>query len=202
MAVIALLVASCLAALTWLAPAADQSAGAGPGVGGRVAARDGDGARRLPSKAAWLSDVRRSMHGSLAHLRARDARARPGARLAVNLDIDNTALATKYAPGRPVLPVRRFAREADRLGMKVFFNTGRTHRKPALKLLRRAGFPVDRLCTRHRGERVTHSKQRCRHAFVVAGYTIVANVGNTRPDFLGHDYERAFRLPSYHGRLG
>lgn len=47
-----------------------------------------------------------------------------------------------------------------------------------------------------------HSKVRCRRTFAAAGCTIVANVGNTPPDFAGKHYGRAFRLPNYDGQLG
>ncbi len=47
-----------------------------------------------------------------------------------------------------------------------------------------------------------HGKERCRSTYVAQGYTIIANVGNHSTDFTGGDYERAYRLPNYHNRLG
>ena len=49
---------------------------------------------------------------------------------------------------------------------------------------------------------MTTSKQRCRQEFVAKGYTIIANVGNRSTDFVGKNYERAFKLPNYGNRLG
>ena len=51
------------------------------------------------------------------------------------------------------------------------------------------------------GEALEDSKQRCRRHFVAEGYTIIANVGNRSTDFVGGDYRRAFRLPSYRDQL-
>ncbi|HET6152719.1 MAG TPA: HAD family acid phosphatase [Marmoricola sp.] len=158
----------------------------------------------LPAKKVWLSDVSTAMHGSQAYLRARIADAQPGQRLAINLDIDNTSLATKYAPGKPILVVRSFTRYAHEHGVAVFFNTGRgpAAAAQARRLLRQAGYTVDRLCGRRNGEALVHSKKRCRSSFAAAGYTIVANVGNRSTDFAGSGYGRAFKLPNYGNRLG
>jgi hypothetical protein len=160
-------------------------------------------ARLLPSESEWRSDVRDAMRGSRAYLARRADR--DGGRLAVNLDIDNTALATRYAKGRATPPVLRFALRAHRLDMAVLFNTARRqgdgNLRKAKTMLRRAGYPVDRICGRHRGTSIVDGKQRCRRLFRQRGYTLVANVGNRRTDFAGGGYERAFRLPSYGGRL-
>lgn len=155
----------------------------------------------LPSKARWHADVRQAMQGSIPYLEARAAR--DGGRLAIVLDIDNTSLATEYDWPRPVRPTLRFARHADRLGMGVFFVTGR-HRGTLAnprRELRRAGYEVTGMCGRGRGESLVHSKRRCRRQIAAKGWTIVANVGNHRSDLVGGDYERGFRLPSYGGRL-
>lgn len=158
---------------------------------------------KLPSEATWLSDVHDGMVGSRAFLSGRISGASSGEKLAVNLDIDNTSLASHYAPRQPVLVVRRFAHYAHKHDIAVFFNTGRDDGQAAKMrtLLRNAGFPVDRLCTRHVGEDVAASKQRCRQSFVDDGFTIVANVGNRSTDFVGSNYERAFKLPSYGNKL-
>ena len=34
------------------------------------------------------------------------------------------------------------------------------------------------------------------------GFTIIANIGNRSTDFVGGNYERAYRLPNYGNRLG
>jgi hypothetical protein len=163
----------------------------------------GASARPLPEESEWRSDVRDAMQGSRAYLVRRADRG--GGRLAVNLDIDNTALATHYDRGEATRAVLRFAERAHRLDMAVLFNTARRQGDGSLpkakRRLREAGYPVTRICGRHRGESVVDGKQRCRRQFRDRGYTLVANVGNRRTDFVGRGYERAYRLPSYGRRL-
>lgn len=157
-----------------------------------------------PDQATWEADVATVMADANAWLEERVTSAEPGARLAINLDIDNTSLASFYERGRPVRKVRSFARLADQLGIAVLFNTGRL--KADLNGVRgtltRAGYDVTALCTRRPGEKLVLGKKRCRQQFTDAGYTIVANVGNSPTDFRGGGYERAYRLPSYDGELG
>jgi fructose-specific component phosphotransferase system IIB-like protein len=159
---------------------------------------------RLPSKKVWENDVAHAMAGSHRYL---DRAISGGAdKYAINLDIDNTSVASHYSPGHAVRAVRSFARYARRHGVAVLFNTGRYGRRIAAgrRLLRGAGFHITELCGRARAsEPLARGKQRCRAHFVDEGYTIVANVGNNRTDFSGtKDYGRAFRLPNYGRRLG
>jgi hypothetical protein len=158
----------------------------------------------LPSERQWHRDVRHAMAGSHKYLKKAVATAGP--HYAINLDIDNTSLATHYHPGAPVRPVLSFVKYAESLGVAVLFNTARygIHVQEGEQLLRRAGFPVAEICGRaSRAEAIAHSKPRCREHFVSEDYTIVANVGNNRTDFSGaKDYGHAFRLPNYGGRLG
>ncbi len=162
----------------------------------------------MPSQRQWQADTWEAMRGSLAYLRQRARRARqngvPVRRLALNLDIDNTSLASYYDRGAAVAPVLRFAREADDLGLQVFFNSHRPRSswRTSWRALRRVGYPVDRLCLARRGERVVHSKRRCRASFTRDGYRLVANVGNRSTDFVGGRCDRAYKLPDYGGRLG
>ena len=155
-----------------------------------------------PSKEQWLADTRQAMDGSRSYVGRRVERG--GHRLAINLDIDNTALATYYAEGTAVPVVLRFAKYARGQGVTLLFNTGRErgHLAGVARSLRRVGYDVREICGRKPGERLTHSKQRCRRHFVAEGYTLIANVGNRPTDFAGGGYERAFRLPSYGGALG
>ncbi len=158
----------------------------------------------VPSQEQWASDVNRALAGSRVYVGRRVASGGTG--LAVNLDIDNTSLASHYAYGQAVPLVLRLARYAESRGVTLLFNTGRVRGHGALQAvardLTRAGYQVGEVCGRTRTrESLTHSKQRCRRHFVAEGYTIIANVGNRRTDFYGGNYERAFRLPSYGNQL-
>jgi hypothetical protein len=158
----------------------------------------------VPSKSQWVADTYTAMQGSRAYVDRRVDRG--GSRLAVNLDIDNTALASHYDYGHAVAVTLRFARHARAQGVKVLFNTGRIRGggrlAAATRLLQHAGFRVTEICGRSSThETLTHSKQRCRRHFVHEGWTIIANVGNRGSDFAGGNYEKAYRLPSYGGQL-
>jgi hypothetical protein len=174
------------------------------GLAGPASARALPAAPAAPTEGTWLADVGAVMQGARPFLRERAAQAGPDARLAINLDIDNTSLATYYDRGRAVRKVRNAARLATTLGYTVLFNTGRLRSRlgSVRAELTRAGYAVGAVCTRKRGELLPVGKQRCRAAFVAQGYTIVANIGNNDSDFEGADYERAFRLPNYDGALG
>jgi len=158
----------------------------------------------VPSESRWRYDIRQAMSGSRIYVAAR-VDGTP--RLAVNLDIDNTSLATYYDKGEAVWVVHRFAAFAAERGVVTLFNTGRLSGAGRLARvadqLRAAGYTVTAICGRAtRDEGLAHSKQRCRAWFVRRGYTLIANVGNRSTDFTGGNYERAFRLPSYGNQLG
>ena len=170
-------------------------------VGGAVPAE----AAKLPSKRHWVKDTRKAMYGSRAWIDSRTAAPKStDGKLAVNLDIDNTSLATKYAAGKAIAVTLRFVKYAEANDVAILFNTGRlgTELSGITAQLRAAGYPVDAICGRLKGEGLAHSKQRCRAEYVAQGYTIIANVGNRSTDFVGGNYERSFRLPSYGNRLG
>ena len=154
----------------------------------------------VPSKKKWLKDTRSAMVGSRAYVNKRVKQG--GTRLAVNLDIDNTMIASAYGGG-PVGPTLAFAARARAEGMAVFVNTARLNKRRAetREQLAAAGYVVDRLCMRRAKEAVKAGKVRCRTSFAALGYTLVANVGNNRTDFQGGGYEVAYRLPNYGGRL-
>ncbi|MFT4265463.1 MAG: HAD family acid phosphatase [Nocardioides sp.] len=162
----------------------------------RAARTDG-----LPSKKVWLHDVAVAMKPAIPSLQRRVARG--GDRLAVVLDIDNTALATHYAWPRPVRKTLAFARRAAELDVSVFFVTGRyaADAKRQRPTLRRAGYTVDGICGRRSGEGLVASKTRCRRSLVARGYTIIASVGNLPSDVRGGYVERSFDLPDYGRRL-
>lgn len=157
----------------------------------------------LPSEATWKADVRKAMAGSQKALVRRAEAKRPGEKLAINLDIDNTMLASGYDAGEPVGPTLAFAKRARSLGVTVFVNTARkqSRRAGTLRQLAAAGYRIDGLCMAAAGETVKVSKKQCRASFRARGFTLVANVGNSRTDFLGGGYEKAYRLPNYGGQL-
>lgn len=159
--------------------------------------------RAAPTRAEWISDVREVMRGSGDYLRERTASG--DERLAVNFDIDNSTIASYY-DGREagaILRVRTFARLASRLGVKIFFNTARlpAMRQRSIDQLTDAGYVVDKLCMRRKGETLAAGKQRCRDRFAARGFTLIANVGNNPTDFVGGGYEMAYELPNYDGSL-
>ncbi|MET0838064.1 MAG: HAD family acid phosphatase [Marmoricola sp.] len=159
-------------------------------------------AARMPSKRQWVADTYKAMNGSRAWVRDRVAKG--GTKLALNLDIDNTSLATYYDRGKPVAVTLRLVKYAKSKGVYILFNTGRNvkQRAATINQLKRAGYPVDGLCAHYKGEPLRKSKQRCRQSFVNNGFTIIANIGNRRTDFIGKNYEKAYRLPNYGNRLG
>jgi hypothetical protein len=172
---------------------------------GQVAVGEGETAHRgLPSQKQWREDVAREMRGSKAYVDRRVSRG-AGKKLAINLDIDNSALATHYRPGHPTPKVFSFARHARRQGVALLFNTARRGAKldKARDLLKDAGYKVTRLCGRTKAKQtIVQGKRRCRARFVDQGFTLIANVGNNRTDFKGpKNYGRAYRLPNYGGRL-
>lgn len=158
-------------------------------------------AARLPSKRHWERDVAAALAGSRAYVRDRVAQG--GRKLALNLDIDNTSLESHYAPGKPVPATLRLVKYAKSKGVAILFNTGRNVRLRAktIRQLKRAGYPVDGLCAHYSGEALATSKQRCRQSFVDNGFTLIANIGNRGTDFVGGNYERAYKLPNYGNRL-
>jgi hypothetical protein len=127
-------------------------------------------ASSMPSEKHWRKDVARAMKGSSAYVEARVAR--PHGKLAINLDIDNSALATYYRHGTATPAVLAFALRAHRQGVALLFNTARHGRQigSARAQLRRAGYPVTAMCGRTSAEEsLPHGKQRCRARFIRHG---------------------------------
>jgi predicted secreted acid phosphatase len=155
----------------------------------------------LPSKKQWLSDTHTAMSGSRTWLKGalKDAGKHP----AVNLDIDNTSLASHYAPGHAVPVVLRFVKYAHYKGVTILFSTGRRDNalRGVIKTLRKAGFTVNGVCGRKEGESLSAGKQRCRAYWTSRGHEILANVGNRATDFTGGNYKRGFKLPDYDKQL-
>jgi hypothetical protein len=159
-------------------------------------------ASTLPAtESAWLADVDKALVGVKPYIRDRIAH-RTG-KPAINLDIDNSSLATYYNKGHAIPGVLSIAKYAHDHNVDLEYNTGRLQSSiPGVrKMLLQAGFPVDEVCGRQPGEALVHSKQRCRAKFIRAGQTIIANIGNNDTDFVGGNDGRAVRLPNYGGKL-
>lgn len=160
-----------------------------------------------PSQAQWEADVATVMQDSRAYLKEAVAAAEPGEQLALNLDIDNTMMASYYDRGTRVRPVYRLVGLARRLGVAVFVNSARptSSLRVTSNSLRHAGYrgdhAFDGICLRRHGQGVLPSKKRCRASFRARGYRLVINVGNSDTDFRGGGYDRAYRLPNYDGTL-
>jgi hypothetical protein len=161
-------------------------------------------AAALPGYSTWVRDTEVALAGSRAFVARRVAARAPGERLALNLDIDNTSLASRYRPGTAAYFTLRLARHAQANGVAVLFNTARdeTTLDRAVSQLRTAGFRVDGICGRRADEGVVAGKQRCRAEYAAQGYTVIANIGNRSTDFEGTGYERRYKLPDYGNRLG
>ena len=153
----------------------------------------------VPGYDQWQKDVTNVTGSAMSWLQGRVGQG--GEKLAIVLDIDNTAIETHFHPGQPNRPVLRVAQWAKSHNMSVLFVTLRDdkNRDATTQQLNSAGYAVDGLCMRTTGEL---TKPRCRQGFVAAGYTLTANIGNRSTDFSGgNEYERAFQLPDYNGGL-
>lgn len=156
----------------------------------------------------WLRDVRPVIDQAHTYVQDRTAARNPGEKLAIVLDIDNTALETYFDWWFPpaVAPTRDLARYADSRDVDVFFVTARpdfiypaTHYN-----LDREGYPVAGLYGRSIPDlfdEVSAYKTAQRAAIEKRGYTIVANIGNNTTDLVGGHAERTFKLPDYDGLL-
>ena len=165
-------IASCCAAVVSTAALLGCSQQASPSPGPESSAGSADLPAGVPSRSAWLADVHRAMSGWRPYLeqRARQAGGDPArSRLAVNLDIDNSSIATVYDFPAAVPDVLSFARYAHRRGFAVLFNTARSEgsvpARKATEELTAAGYPVDGICFRRDGEGTVEGKQRCRRHF-------------------------------------
>ncbi len=157
-----------------------------------------------------------------AWIETRAGRHAPGEKLALVLDIDETALsnfpymkthdfgwddgswnawiAAGEAPA--IAPVREVFATAQRLGVAVFFITGREEprdRPGTEKNLRAEGMgDYARLIMAPAGGPKLTSAQRktaARAALEREGWTIIANVGDQESDLVGGHAERPFKLP-------
>jgi acid phosphatase len=152
---------------------------------------------------------------------ARAAQRKPGERLAVVLDLDDTlwsgwqdmagfdfgwngatwAAWVEAAKAPPIGPVREVYRLARRLGVEVFFVTTRTERerKSTEQNLAAIGCrECAALIMQPTGDPRTAAafKTGERRRLVAEGWVIVANLGDQASDLAGGLAEKAFKLPN------
>ena len=161
---------------------------------------------------------------ALGFLRASVAGAKPGEKLAVVLDVDETALSNwvverhddfGYIPpdwnwcvtlrcGTTIAGTLRVFKEAERDGVAVFFITGRpeTQRADTAANLASVGYVgyrglALRTVNHPAGETTTEFKSGERGKIVAAGYRIVLNVGDQWSDLNGpYAAEHSVKLPN------
>ncbi|GIE49123.1 acid phosphatase [Amorphoplanes nipponensis] len=160
-------------------------------------------AQALPAYETWLADVTAVTDQASAYLN--DRLPDTGIRPAIVLDIDNTALQSKYRPYLATPPVLALARQAQADGAAVFFVTARPELiKAATEVnLQVVGYRWTGLYTRPTFDFSDNQtlKTKARTDIERRGYTIVANVGNSASDLGGGHAERTFKLPDYDGQL-
>jgi len=170
---------------------------------------------------AYVSDLKAAVAPAQTYINERVARRRSDERLAVVLDIDETALSNVahmrafdfgYVPAEwdawvargeaPALaPVRALFQTTRALGVAVIFITGRRERdRPGTeKNLRAKGFgDYAALWFMPDSAPITTEqfKTATRKKIQAAGYVIIANVGDQASDLAGGYAERTFKLPA------
>ncbi|MEU4619686.1 HAD family acid phosphatase [Actinoplanes sp. NPDC023801] len=160
-------------------------------------------AAALPPYDTWIADVEAVTDQAAAYLDARLPAS--GVRAAVVLDIDNTALQSRYRPYDATPSVLALARQARADGAAVFFVTARPEIiEAATEInLRVVGYRWTDIYTRPTFDFSDNQtlKTKARTDIERRGYTIVANVGNSATDLGGGHAERTFKLPDYGGQL-
>ncbi|MGA2569780.1 MAG: HAD family acid phosphatase [Terracidiphilus sp.] len=156
-------------------------------------------------------DIDRQAGRAIAFLRQRAAHRRPNEKLALILDIDETTLSNykeeldndfAYFPAvfdawvetgqAPAIPgTLRLYKEAQRLGVSVFFITGRVESERAAteRNLREQGFDNWKQLTmrpvEHGAQTTGEFKAVVRGQIVAAGYSLALNVGDQWSDLKG-----------------
>ncbi len=168
----------------------------------------------------YEAGVKAAVAPALEFLAERVARKAAGERLAVVLDIDETALSNLphmrafdfgYVPPEwdawvakgeapTIAPVLAFFQAARRAGVEVIFITGRkeSDRPGTEKNLRAAGFgDYAALLLKPNGARITTEKFKTetRRKLQAEGRVIIANVGDQESDLAGGFSERTFKVP-------
>lgn len=168
----------------------------------------------------YAEDIAAVAAETTAWLEERGAAKKPGERLAVVIDIDETMLSNlpeirrnDYAYIRPnwvawinsgrapvIVPVGELFRTARRLGIAVIIITGRLEsEQPATAAnLRAVGYDGWAQLHFKPDDSVDPTgvfKTAWRQRLIAEGWTIVANVGDQESDFAGGLAERNFKLP-------
>jgi acid phosphatase class B len=158
----------------------------------------------------YAHDLDTQADRAIAFLRRRAAHRAPNEKLAVVLDIDETSLSNYQEMLResfafnaqafdawvstaaaPAIPgTLHLDKEAQRLGVPVFFITGRpdSERDSTERNLRAQGFDFQQLTLRPastKGETVTQYKSGARAQIAAQGYKIVLNLGDQWSDLRG-----------------
>jgi hypothetical protein len=160
-------------------------------------------ARALPSYETWIADVEAVTDEAADYLD--DRLPATGIRAAIVLDIDNTALQSRYRPYAATPSVLALARQARADGAAVFFVTARPEIIEAATEVNLSvvGYRWTDIYTRPTFNFDDNQtlKTKARTDIERRGYTIVANVGNSATDLGGGHAERTFKLPDYDGQL-
>jgi hypothetical protein len=160
-------------------------------------------AQALPAYETWLADVKAVTDKASAYVATRLPDSRIKA--AVVLDIDNTALQSKYKPYDATPTVLALAQRAGAAGAAIFFVTARPEiiEGPSIINLRVVGYRWTDIYTRPTFDFSDNQtlKTEARTDIERRGYTIVANIGNSATDLGGGHAERTFKLPDYDGQL-
>jgi len=177
----------------------------------------------VDDKACYVSDINRQSELAIAYLRQRLAKAKSGEKLAIVLDIDETALSNweeekrddfgyiekdwndwvneKKSPA--IAGTLRLYNEALKHGVSVFFITGRANPQEAAtsENLKAAGYRdwagLSLRGPHSAGQPVAEFKSGERQKIVDAGYHIILNVGDQLSDLAGNPHaERSVKLPN------
>ena len=168
----------------------------------------------------YESDIKAAIAPALEFIATRSAAKRSGERLALVLDVDETALSNLphmraldfgYVPAEwdawvargeapAIVPVLDLFRAARAAGVEVIFVTGRkeSDRPGTEKNLRAAGFGgYTALLLKPNGAKMTTEqfKTETRRKLQSEGRVIIANVGDQDSDLAGGFSDRTFKVP-------
>jgi predicted secreted acid phosphatase len=158
----------------------------------------------------WMADVSTALAPAQSYLAQRVASAAPGAKLAIVLDLDNTALESYFHPTTyptPATPqVLALARYASAHGVSVFAVTARPDIIDEVTEynLDAVGYRVAGIYSRNPlqlFESYQAFKTGARKEITNDGYDIVANIGNNTSDLAGGYADTTYKLPDYDGLL-